>query len=173
MPGRLRPTASATRRTAAIAFAALAAGAFPARAQIPAFPGAEGFGATTPGGRGGAVVEVTNLHDSGPGSLREALQVRTGPRTVVFRVSGTIELAGWIEMKAANSFVTVAGQTTPGEGIQLKNYGLMLRDGIHDVVIRHLRIRPGDTTPGDWNKDGATVYGYGGTPVYNILFDHV
>ncbi|MCU0224372.1 MAG: hypothetical protein MUF27_09930, partial [Acidobacteria bacterium] len=161
------------RAAETLLLATLATGAGPAAAQIPAFPGAEGFGAMTPGGRGGAVVEVTNLHDAGPGSLREALEVRTGPRTVVFRVSGTIELADWIVMKAANSFVTVAGQTTPGEGIQLKNYGLMLRDGIHDVVIRHLRIRPGDTTPGDWNKDGATVYGYGGTPVYNILFDHV
>ena len=173
MPAQRRLAVRMRRAAETLLLATLVTGAGPAAAQIPAFPGAEGFGAMTPGGRGGAVVEVTNLHDSGPGSLREALQVRTGPRTVVFRVSGTIELASWIEMKASNSFVTVAGQTTPGEGIQLKNYGLMLRDGIHDVVIRHLRIRPGDTTPGDWNKDGATVYGYGGTPVYNILFDHV
>ncbi len=171
MPGRPRPAVWTGCAAAALALAAAAA--LPARAQIPAFPGAEGFGASTPGGRGGAVVEVTNLNDAGPGSLRDALQVRTGARTVVFRVSGTIALASRIEMKAANSFVTVAGQTAPGEGIQLKNYGLMLRDGVHDVVVRHLRIRPGDTTPGDWNKDGVLVYGYGGTPVYNVVFDHV
>src|SRR5512139_755534 len=139
---------------------------------IPAFPGAEGFGAATPGGRGGEVIEVTNLNDSGPGSLREAMEVRTGPRTVVFRVGGTITLTGPIEVREPNSYLTVAGQTAPGDGVQIKNYGINIRDGAHDVVLRYLRVRPGDTTPGVGGKDGVLVYGEGTRPVHNVVVDH-
>src|SRR6185312_7176562 len=82
--------------------------------ELPAFPGAEGFGATTPGGRGGKVIVVTNLDDSGPGSFREACEA-DGPRIVVFGVSGTIGLKSPITVRNPN--LTIAGQTAPGDGI--------------------------------------------------------
>ena len=142
---------------------------------LPAFPGAEGFGAQTPGGRAGRVVEVTNLNDSGPGSLRQALEVEAGPRTVVFRTGGTIALNSRIKMAGeADSFVTVAGQTAPGDGIQLKNWGVQIRDGAHDIVIRHLRIRPGNGSGAfTTDIDPLEIWGSGGSHVYNIVVDHV
>ena len=117
------------------------------RPTVKAFPTAEGFGAGSRGGRGGRIIEVTNLNDSGAGSLRQALEVATGPRIVIFRISGTIELESDIRIRGeAGSFVTVAGQTSPG-GVQLKGDGLVVMDGAHDVVLRHLRIRPGAHLP--------------------------
>ncbi len=121
-------------------------------ADIPAFPGAEGFGANTPGGRGGQVIAVTSLNDSGPGSLREAC-LTPGPRIIVFRVGGVIELESYIRF--SEPFCTIAGQTAPGGGICLKNYGLYLRD-THDIIVRHLRVRPGD--PAQKELDAITVY---------------
>src|SRR5262245_7712478 len=90
----------------------------------PAFEGAEGFGAGASGGRGGSVVEVTNLDDVGPGSLRDAISRPN--RTVVFRVSGTINLASRLELTHPN--ITLAGQTAPGDGICLRGHELFLRD---------------------------------------------
>lgn len=110
-----------------------------APAPLPSFPGAEGFGADTPGGRGGKVIFVTNLDDSGPGSFRAACEAK-GPRTVLFRVSGTIALKSPIVVK--NAFLTVAGQSAPGDGICLRNYTFGI--ATHDVVIRYLRSRLGD-----------------------------
>lgn len=113
---------------------------------LPAFPGAEGFGADTPGGRGGRVLEVVNLDDAGPGSFRAAVEAE-GARTVVFRVGGTIELRSEIVVKHPN--LTIAGQTAPGGGITLKTHpsntrsALTLAPTACDVVIRHLRSRPG------------------------------
>ena len=158
----------------ALAWALVFAGTAAAQSSpaIPAFPGAEGFGATTPGGRGGEVIEVTNLSDSGPGTLREAMEVLTGPRIVVIKVGGTIELSRDIVVREANSYLTVAGQKAPGDGIQLKNFGIVLRGGAHDVVIRHVRSRPGDTTPGISDKHGALIYGEGTSPVHDVVFDH-
>jgi hypothetical protein len=113
--------------------------------ELPAFRGAEGFGATTPGGRGGRVLRVTTLADSGPGSLRAALETR-GPRIVVFAVSGVIDDERPLCIE--EPFVTVAGQTAPGDGITLA--GEELRIQAHDVVLRHLRVRTGDArTPHD------------------------
>lgn len=108
---------------------------------VPAFPGAEGYGAWATGGRGGRVVAVTNLGDSGPGSLREALEEIGEPRIVVFRVGGIIDLKERIRVSRGN--LTLAGQSAPGGGICLRHHGLVLSDA-KNVVIRHLRIRPGD-----------------------------
>jgi pectate lyase len=109
--------------------------------DLPAFPGAEGFGANTPGGRGGKVIFVTNLDDSGPGSFREACRA-DGPRIVVFRISGTIALKSNITV--TTPYLTVAGQTAPGDGICLRDstFGI----ATHDVVVRYLRSRLGDET---------------------------
>ena len=123
----------------------------PDSGPIPAFPGCEGFGCETPGGRGGKVVLVTNLNDDGPGSLREALMM-TEPRIIVFKVSGTIHLKSHIYMGEEQSYVTVAGQTAPGDGIAIADGTLytsaLVRGGskggdFHDGVFRHLRFRRG------------------------------
>lgn len=119
---------------------------FAQAATFPAFPGAEGFGANSVGGRGGRVIEVINLNDSGPGSFRAAVEAQ-GPRIVVFRVGGTIELM--TEVVVTHPFLTIAGQTAPGGGITLKTHptntrsALTIARGCHDVIIRYLRSRPG------------------------------
>ena len=126
-----------------------------------AFPGAEGFGAKATGGRGGRVIAVTNLNDSGPGSLREAIEAE-GPRTVIFRVSGTIPLKS--SLKLSNGDLTIAGQTAPGGGICLKNYSLDLA-GANNVILRYLRVRPGDAS-------GLGLDALGGRSGENIIIDH-
>lgn len=112
-----------------------------ALAQIPAFPGAQGFGSRTPGGRKGQVILVTNLNDSGPGSFRAACEAQ-GPRMVVFRVSGIIDLDSPVVIR--EPYVTIAGQSAPGDGICLRRFGLSI--STHDVVLRFLRSRPGDVS---------------------------
>lgn len=107
--------------------------------NLPAFPGAEGFGTYSIGGRGGDVYIVTNLNDSGTGSLREAVEAE-GPRIVVFEVSGTIYLNSQLLIR--NPYITIAGQTSPG-GVTLANHDLAVRSD--HTIIRHLRVRPGDT----------------------------
>lgn len=116
----------------------LAQNELPAKA-LPAFPGAEGFGAHTPGGRGGRVIYVTNLVDSGPGSLRAACEAE-GPRVVLFKVSGTITLRSPIVVR--QPFLTVAGQSAPGGGICVRDHPFQI--ATHDVVVRYLRSRLGD-----------------------------
>lgn len=149
---------------------------------IPAFPGAEGFGSTTIGGRGGRIIEVTNLNDSGHGSFRQAVEGETGPRIIIFKIGGTMELKTPIFIKEANSYLTIAGQTAPGDGIQLKNYGIQIRDGAHDIIIRYLRIRPGlggvlynedgNSLNGE-SIDGLLIWGNNGKHVYNVIADHL
>src|SRR3712207_1499095 len=109
----------------------------PALAQ--AFPGAVGWAASTPGGRGGAIVRVTNLNASGPGSFRAAIQ-RKGPRIVVFEVGGVIDL-GRTTLSIEEPFLTIAGQTAPSPGITIIRGGIDIKT--HDVVVRHIRIQTG------------------------------
>lgn len=128
---------------------------------IPAFPGAEGFGMWTVGGRGGRVYVVTNLNDSGPGSLREAVEA-SGPRIVVFAVSGTIHLKS--RLRITNPFITIAGQTAPGDGITLADYDLMI--STNDVILRYVRVRLGDRTRVE--SDAVWI-----DSSRNVIVDHV
>jgi hypothetical protein len=138
-----------------------ACGVAPGRAaRIPAFPGAEGAGAFTPGGRGGKVCLVTNLNDSGPGSLRAAVETR-GRRIVVFRVAGIITLQTPLAIN--NPFITIAGQSAPGDGVCIRNHTVEINT--HDVVLRYLRFRRGNLRV----RDDAL----GGNPIGNVIVDHV
>ena len=103
------------------------------------FPGPRASAPRTPGGRGGRVVRVRNLDDSGPGSFRAAVEAR-GPRTVVFQVGGLVTLRSTVVIR--EPFLTIAGQTAPGDGICLQRKAIQIQT--HDVVVRHLRSRPGD-----------------------------
>ena len=137
----------------------MAAAVYSAEA-LPAFPGAEGAGAAALGGRGGRVIAVTNLDDSGPGSLRDAC-AQEGPRTVVFRVSGLIDLKKSLTIK--NGKMTVAGQTAPGDGICLR--GAELEVEADGVVLRYLRVRPGDILGKEY--DGISV-----SNAHRVVIDH-
>jgi hypothetical protein len=139
--------------------------AMSAHAQLVAFPGAEGFGRLATGGRGGQVVEVTNLNDAGPGSFREAFNQYPGePITIVFRVGGLIELQS--ALKPTRSNVTIAGQTAPGDGICLKNYSLKLHGA--NIIVRYIRSRPGNTS----GANVSGIYGLNMENCRNFIVDH-
>ncbi|MBQ7163161.1 MAG: polysaccharide lyase [Bacteroidales bacterium] len=127
---------------------------------IPAFPGAWGAGMFTQGGRGGKVYVVTNLEDKGPGSLREALEAE-GPRIVVFRVAGTIKIDRDININ--HPYVTIAGQTAPGDGICIAG---TLNINTYEVIIRHIRVRRGVPEGGQGDDN------IGGNPDHHIIIDH-
>lgn len=129
-----------------------------------AFPSAEGYGRFAKGGRGGRVIEVTNLNDSGPGSLREAVEVEKGPRIIVFRVGGVIQLESRLKVPADGGNVYIAGQTAPGDGITLTHHAF----GIYyaeDVIIRHVRLRVGDA-------NGVSTDGMGMAGANHSIIDH-
>jgi len=132
------------------------------QAKIPAFPGAEGGGAYTFGGRGGKVCVVTSLADSGPGTLRDACE-QGGARIVVFNVAGIIHLKSPISIRAP--YITIAGQTAPGDGVCVAGESVWI--DTHDVVIRYMRFRRGATDV--TRRDDAL----GGNGVGNIMIDHV
>ncbi|MGE0017510.1 MAG: polysaccharide lyase [Bacteroides sp.] len=131
------------------------------QAKIPSFPGAEGGGMFSFGGRGGKVITVTNLNDRGPGSFREACETG-GARIVVFNVAGIIRLKTPIIVRAP--YITIAGQTAPGDGVCIAGESFWVNT--HDVVVRHMRFRRGETNVG--RRDDA----FGGNPVGNIMIDH-
>ncbi|WP_121356198.1 pectate lyase family protein [Flavisolibacter nicotianae] len=132
------------------------------QADIAAFPGAEGGGKYSFGGRGGRVIVVTNLNDDGPGSLRWACE-QGGARTVVFNVAGIIRLKSPLIIRAP--YITIAGQSAPGDGVCVAGETVWVNT--HDVVIRYMRFRRGETNVG--RRDDAI----GGNPIGNIIIDHV
>lgn len=132
------------------------------QAAVPAFPGAEGGGAWSFGGRGGKVYVVTNLNDSGPGSFREACEAG-GPRIVVFNVSGIIPLKEKISIRAP--YITINGATAPGDGVCIAGNTVELDS--HDIIIRHMRFRRGAMDVTERNDS------IGGNPIGNVMIDHV
>jgi len=132
------------------------------QARIPAFPGAEGGGMYSFGGRGGRVIEVTNLNDYGPGSFRDACE-QGGARIVVFNVAGIIHLSKPVSIRAP--YITIEGQSAPGDGICIAGESVWV--DTHDVVVRFMRFRRGNTDV--TRRDDA----FGGNPIGNIMIDHV
>jgi hypothetical protein len=138
---------------------------------LPVFPGAQGFGSTTPAGRGGELVRVTSLAADGPGTLREAL-LKSGPRTVIFEVAGTIPITE--PLVVAEPFVTIAGQTAPEPGITVAGAGMVIVT--HDVLLQHLRVRAGDAWDGPepGGRDSLSITGApdGSRLVHDVVIDH-
>jgi hypothetical protein len=148
---------------ASLAAAQLAAAAEP---QL-AFPGAMGVAATTPAGRGGEIIRVTTLAPTGPGSFLEAVN-KPGKRIVVFEVGGIIDLAE-NTVKITEPYLTIAGQTAPAPGVTLIRGGIDI--ATHDVVIRHIRVRPGDGgRPRLSGNDYDALSTLGGA--YDVIVDH-
>ena len=135
-----------------------------AQEKTPAFPGAEGFGRYVTGGRGGKVLHVKNLKDSGYQSLRWCLQ-QTGAKTIVFDVSGTIHLESELSIP---SNTTIAGQTAPGDGICVADYPCSIKG--NNVIVRYMRFRLGNKNV---KKDGADGWdGFGGFDKQDWIIDH-
>ena len=136
----------------------------PGTEPLRAFPGAEGAGANAKGGRGGDVYHVTNLNDSGEGSLREGIRTAAGPRTIVFDVAGTIYLQTRLNIN--KSFLTIAGQTAPGDGVTVAGHSAVVSG--NNVVIRYLRFRMGDINCPAVQDDALWV-----DKTSDVIIDHV
>ncbi len=134
---------------------------------LPVIPDVGGFGCLTPAGRGGEILKVINLNNSGPGSLRAAVS-HDGPRIIVFEVSGNILLEQ--DIAVTSPFVTIAGQTAPSPGIALVGAGVRIMT--HDVLVQHLRIRVGaaESGPPPDNRDALQILG---PDAANVVVDHV
>ncbi len=133
--------------------------------RVKAFPGAQGWAAYTPGGRGGSIIRVTTLKAQGPGSFAEAVATK-GPRIIVFEVGGVIDLQKK-SISIREPFVTIAGQTAPSPGITFIRGGINI--AAHDVIVRHIAVRPGEASAekkSGWEVDGMA------TSSYNIMVDH-
>jgi hypothetical protein len=137
-----------------------------ASTELLAFPGALGWAAHTPGGRGGQIIRVTTLADKGPGSFLEALKAK-GPRVIVFEVGGIIDMKGE-EIEIEEPYLTIAGQTAPNPGITLIRTGVNIR--AHDVIIQHIRVRTG--TAGMAKRTGWEPDAMGTISAYNVIVDH-
>lgn len=131
-----------------------------------AFPGALGWAAHTPGGRGGKIIRVTTLEPDGPGSFLEAIET-PGPRIVVFEVGGVIDLGG-VSARIREPFLTIAGQTAPSPGITFIKGGLAIET--HDVILQHIRVRPGEA--GKAKESGWEVDGIATNSAYDVIVDH-
>jgi pectate lyase len=136
---------------------------------VPVLPGAAGYGMSTPAGRGGAAIRVTNLGASGTGSLKACIDA-TGPRTCIFDVSGVITLTA--DLTVRNGFLTIAGQTAPSPGIMIRGAGLTIQGS--DVLVQHLRFRVGDdpSGPAPSNRDALKIQGATDRVVQNVVIDH-
>jgi pectate lyase len=143
------------------------AGATEASAAPPVIPGAAGFGMDTPAGRGGEIHRVTNLNDSGSGSLRACVEA-SGPRICIFDVSGSIRLES--NLTVSNPNLTIAGQTAPVPGILLR--GATLQISASDVLVQHLAVRVGDDPDGPLPDARDSLKIVGKKPIQNIVIDH-
>lgn len=133
---------------------------------LPVFPGASGFGLDSKGGQGGSIIRVTTLNRDGPGSIAEAIRAK-GPRVIVFEVAGTIDLNSR-SLGIVNPYITIAGQTAPYPGITFIRGGINI--GTHDVIIQHIRVRPGEAghaKASGWEVDGISTVG----GAYEVIID--
>lgn len=148
-----------------------------AASALPAFPGVQGYGSDSFGGSGrnrskpsAKILRVTNLKDSGSGSLRSCVEA-SGPRVCIFEVSGPIDLRK--ALKIGNPYLTIAGQTAPFPGVELRHGSLRIQT--HDVVVQHIRVRVGEQNP-NWqaypDRDGIQIYETG-SDTYRVVVDHV
>ncbi len=138
--------------------------ALPSDAQETVFPGATGWAAATPGGRGGKIIRVTTLEREGKGSFLEAIKTK-GKRIIVFEVGGIIDLKGK-PVTVDEPFVTIAGQTAPSPGITFIDGGMAIK--AHDVILQHIRIRPGASRhEKGWEPDGLSTIG-----ASKVIIDH-
>jgi hypothetical protein len=152
-----------------LAAAVLTLGATTAQAR-PVIPGAAGYGMETVAGRGGKVIRVTNLNASGAGSLKYCVSDTSGPRVCIFDVSGTIRITQDMMIRYGN--LTIAGQTAPSPGITVR--GAAIRIQANDILIQHIRVRPGDDSngPDPDNRDALKIEGADNRQVKNIVIDH-